>query len=250
MVPDSEPSDVQYVKAPSEYKPCAEHTFLFVNESTTSSLKPGKKLGHRKDIRSHVRKHVLTEDRRKPVASREAAPLASSPPINRSLALRGGLDGKWRGGVVDGDREARERRVEIKWIEETFDTEGTPTLDTSTASPGPGDEDFDPRTMKSDMHDDELAASSSSTGDYASSEASMDSYCLHCGAHRDAWRLGNTQLQRKRPTLRVREGVKGGTLGVSDSPLGILGAGRVDPFVSYPGDGEGMRLHELVDHCE
>lgn len=46
----------QGLNVSSELKPCSEHTFLFVNESTARS---GFKPGRRHEVRSHVRKHVM-----------------------------------------------------------------------------------------------------------------------------------------------------------------------------------------------
>lgn len=40
------------------------------------------------------------------------------------------------------------------------------------------------------------------------------------------------------------------SLSIVNSPISPLGAGRVDPFRTYPVDFTGPHINEIMDHCE
>ncbi|KAH7355375.1 hypothetical protein BKA65DRAFT_238766 [Rhexocercosporidium sp. MPI-PUGE-AT-0058] len=244
MVGEPGTAPVQYVKTPSEYKPCVEHTFLFVNESATP--KAGKKLGHRKDIRSHVRRHVLT-DMRKAVPRRQLGAVTQLVPVLK----RGDASGSIRIGELNGDPSkvmdvdcGSKDRGDVTWIEETFHN---PTLDLSAELPRGSR--VEPQALELDFYTDIFGPSSSSIETDISTSGDIDGpFCLYCGAHRDDSRpdriLGNGQKVKKGSQLLANNGKRGSFDAVS--PRDMLGAGRVDPFSCYPG--AGFQVHELVDH--
>ncbi|KAH6696761.1 hypothetical protein BKA61DRAFT_682973 [Leptodontidium sp. MPI-SDFR-AT-0119] len=235
---------VLYVKTPSEYKPCVEHTFLFVNESATP--KAGKKLGNRKDIRSHIRKHVLT-DRRKAVprgrlgGATQVIPVPKSGDASSSSRV-GELKGERSRGIDEDGRSIGKGGV--TWIQETFDT---PTPGFSAQHPRGSR--VESQAPELDSFEDVFEPSNSSLGRGALMPGDVEEpYCLYCGAHRDDARpemlLESSQRVKKGSRSLTRRYKRGSVAALS--PINMLGAGRVDPFSCYPG--AGFRVHEVVDH--
>ncbi|KAG4438807.1 hypothetical protein IFR05_005698 [Cadophora sp. M221] len=244
MVGEPGNAPVLYVKTPSEYKPCAEHTFLFVNESATP--KAGKKLGNRKDIRSHVRKHVLT-DRRKAVPRGQfgGAPQPVPVPRRENSSSSSRIEEKKgeRSRGIDGDG----RKIGgggVTWVEERFDAL-TPGFSTER----PRGSRVEQQAPELDSFDDVFGPSSSSLeADILMPGDADEPYCLYCGAHRDDARpdmVLESSQRVKKGSRSLTERDKRGSVDAL-SPIGMLGAGRVDPFSCYPG--AGFKVHEVVDH--
>ena len=225
---------------PQSILPCAEHTFLFVDESTSA---PGKKQRRRKDIRSHVRKHVLTEDRRKTskASSKEDNEAARLKPAtmpveiinyveakignSRSQASSAttGVYGRNEAALVDfhGNIHISNAKTPFSYSKASKDKYVTRAPDTAI------------QTLVT-----------APTGHFTIQEGRL-AYCVHCRAHEDAIER-RKQLKNSQESLATTKVLRRDP--VNTSPFQVLGAGRVDPFSSYPVDKPRGRLHELVDH--
>ena len=72
-----------------------------------------------------------------------------------------------------------------------------------------------------------------------------------------SWLMSGPSNDRKADCFALVEWNRSGSLssqssqapGVVDSPMTLLGAGRVDPFRILPGD-RSSNINELIDHCE
>ncbi|PVH73914.1 hypothetical protein DL98DRAFT_537919 [Cadophora sp. DSE1049] len=230
----------KYVEAPAKDSKTVLNKVLFVNESATP--RTGKKLGHRNDIRSHVRKQVIT-GRRKPVDERSSK--------GSHLDSRNGTGDRG----VDARHESLAPGGGVRtWIEETFDVpqKDSPATSSRDALPQSQDPELESYDDLFGASTASLAAGRACTSHLVQLISTLDdvegTYCLYCGAHRNAARpiraQTNRQLTKRPPGLLSRKSTP--MSWSTPSPLSILGAGRVDPFSLFVG--AGSRVHELVDH--
>lgn len=91
-----------------------------------------------------------------------------------------------------------------------------------------------------------------STGQIARAPAEDDltrgnaeAYCLYCGAPQTAAKI-TKKLEEDEQGLVSRRAMWGNPF--QPKPLQILGAGRVDPFISHPREATNQSTHELMDH--
>jgi len=85
---------------------------------------------------------------------------------------------------------------------------------------------------------DDWATETASDGSWLESRSATDN---HSEGH---WDNETLQVERspRHPTLN--------NLFASNSPLNVLGGGRIDPFRIYPEGYVGPHVHELIDHCK
>jgi hypothetical protein len=227
--PSSNPGDLP----PPRHKPIPSTSFLFVNETGESS---GYKKGYRRDIRSHVRKHAAklntrlkreaSQSRLKSLVPQTPEQDDSEPPIDQEDSQSDLADASTpsfkneNSPLLMNCLPFRAPSVVPEWS--TTSDCRAPTIQFITEPTIIGSPD---------------ASAPDCTGDYLCS-------CNLCGEKSNSSRSNQTAKRKagsmivKRQKLNKRPQL---------SPFSVLGAGRVDPFSSYPVSDPDNSLHELMD---
>ena len=223
-------------QSPADPSRCVEHTFMFVNE--TASVKSHKP-GRRGDIRSHVRRHIVKQSKQNQKRFQRdegegaryiaIAPLGviDGPSIGTETLQRGRRSNLITSDI--GDELGKHREVQ-------FSDDSVPLEDT-TYDPQQFNISRGASSVESSVYWTPISAQDSMQGTF-------QAYCLVCGtAHR---------FTQNRTRSKDDGEVLDGQLVRKDffkpSPLALLGAGRVDPFLCYPVEKPKRYLHELIDH--
>jgi hypothetical protein len=214
-------------------RPNATIDFLFVNES--SDL-PAYRVGNRQDIRSHVRRHAARHfkqkhktGQKKVAKERKWALLASRDPDHfaSELALH--------------HEDCPSALSEQTWLASSDPdplaySKGLPFEDDPTIPEVIGVNP--PSAMKAfpELRDtDDLVLNEPNI------EGDLGYYCKSCGAQLHS-PIGLTTRVHANGGRMIKTGQVWKL-----SPVEILGAGRVDPFLSYPVEKPDRYLHELID---
>jgi hypothetical protein len=217
-------------------QPCVEHTFLFVNESATRA---GFKSGRRHEVRSHIRKEMMNNYKKQMTMRQEdkerhryrvLAPLEvilQKPGMlepDNTLHLAASythlkeadiqeLGDKWKGISTDGSTSGQ-----VRPIHNMISTFVNSSIRTKTASlPA-----IRSRRLPQ-VH-------------YLQGEAPYNSSQTANNAAEERTKFASSQ--------QTWGEVSGSSL------IQSLAAGRVDPFLSYPGEAPNPSTHELMDHSK
>jgi hypothetical protein len=210
---------------------CVEHAFHFVLEAPVQGLQPSQ----RSNIRSHVMKRYKHNQKRAKQGGTEiscgtrgtimpAQELINGEPLeqdNQGLQPRAGASESYTARPRTNQRQKYpldEGSDHPQWLDMSSELSMTESSNaTSLTSPGDRIQEV------------------------------SRSYCPMCGAPQPLfWKSnepGGTDQSAKNAFSLVQ------TLSRSD-PREALGAGRVDPFQSYPVDNASPHLHKLIDHCK
>jgi hypothetical protein len=227
--PSSHPGDLP----PPRHKLNPSTSFLFVNETGESS---GYKRGYRRDIRSHVRKHsakLNTRLKREAPQSRLKSLVPQTPEQDDSEPP-----------IYQGDSQSDLTEASTP----SFKNENSPLLmnclplrTPSVVSGWSTTSDCRAPTIEFITEPTIIGSPDASalgcTGDHLCS-------CNLCGEKSNSLRSNQTAKGKARSMIVKRQRLnKLPQL----SPLSVLGAGRVDPFSSYPVSHPDNSLHELMD---
>jgi hypothetical protein len=220
------------------FKPNTTIDFLFVNETGDSSA---YRVGARHDIRSHIRKHCARHFKQKhKIGQKKVAkgqkwiPLASQNPGHSTSEF------------PLQDEGSQSTLLERPWLA-SFDIDrlahnnGVPYRDYSTISDHP-EAIGQPVALKSFP---ELRDTDDSESNEPNTEGDLGSYCKTCRAqlHSPIGLTKQAQANDRRMIMTRRVW----RTPLELSPVEILGAGRVDPFLTYPVEKPDHSLHELMD---
>jgi hypothetical protein len=210
---------------------CVEHAFHFVLEAPVQGLQPSQ----RSNIRSHVMKRYKHNQRRAKQGSTEIScgTQGTTMPAQELVddeSLEQGNQGLQPRASASESYTARPRTNQPQKYPLDKGSDHPQWLDISS---------------ELSMLESSNATSLTSLGDRIQ-EASR-SYCPMCGAPQPLFLRSNERGGTDQSVKNALELVQ--TLSRSD-PREVLGAGRVDPFQSYPVDNASPYLHKLVDHCK
>ena len=208
--------------------------FVFVNEINSSPDGVGDRQQVKSLVRSHARKHFAKEFKqkhkgrsRKEAAPQKWTPLASKDP---------------------GDNTAEFLLHDDCCPSSVLERPGLPDSDTCALAYGT---DFphedDSAVIESHMaplkSPPESANSSASASHASILRGDLATYCKACGGkiHSPIAQRHKTNQKGKATTRHEWE------VSREQSPLEFLGAGRVDPFSSYPVEKPDRAMHELMD---
>jgi hypothetical protein len=210
---------------------CVEHAFHFVLEAPVQGLQPDQ----RSNIRSHVMKRYKHNQRR----AKRGGTEISCGTRRTTIPAQELVDGE----PLEQDNQGLQPRAGAS---ESYTTRPR----TNQRQKYPLDEGSDhPQwlDMSSELSMPESSNVTSLTSPGDRIQEASRSYCLMCGAPQPlslrSNERGGTDQSAKNALALVQ------ALSRSD-PREALGAGRVDPFQSYPVDNASPYLHKLIDHCK
>jgi hypothetical protein len=217
------------------YKSNPTTKLLFVNSTSDSS---SYRVGNRKEIRSHVRKGVARRFKQKQTYGERKL---TAEPRSKTLATyvvgRGGCE------LSSHDREyptslVERSRLGVAEQDPFFLATNLPFREVLILDDEPNATD-DTSAEESEL----IAISSSKTTKFHRYGYGAPASSKTCSQQLKSRNLGQ-RLQKEGGSLSMRRGPQGQ---MTLSPLEILGAGRVDPFWSYPVEKPESSLHELMD---
>ena len=200
------------------------------------------RVGNRSEIRSHVRKGVSKRFRQKPSAGQRK--LAAQPILKDSVPYNAELDNSEESSPIE---DFPSSHLESTRLERT----GRENLPLSTAPPL-RELPILPKKYDSIIFNAWAEDSITELTDISSPQATVLCHCSHgssascktCSGTLKSRKLGQRAQRRSGSVLIRRRGFDGQ---LKLSPLELLGAGRVDPFWSYPVENADNSLHELMD---
>jgi hypothetical protein len=209
---------------------CVKHNFQFVTETPARGLQPGQ--------RFYVRSHVMKYYRRNQRHLKEVE--TSGVPGTRSKKHATIV----RPMLVDDEGSGEQIQLQADTLTLGMSGSGLP----QRLKSWPSLENSD-RSRPVDFRSKSLMRGSRENVSYSSSSKQDSIYkatqlrCLYCGAFQTA----SPRIDGERAMYQTA--ITGAVIWrKKSSPLEPIGAGRVDPFRSYPVDETSPCLHELMDH--
>ena len=210
-------------------QPSTEGTFLFVNESEPTFR---FKQGHRHDVRSHIRRHVMKSYQKRQMRTqsssrRQLQPLAIAPShLTKNLS----------------EKQHPSTSVAHSKLNSTIST----VQQTTKRIPNPR------RIL--DEEDDQDSEDSGSWPVISPGPPSPQKYVFNNKKSYSVHQSLPTLISRPPSSKKISMDITGSFSRARGSfklsPLELMGSGRIDPFLTYPIAETNQSVHELMDHSK